>query len=561
MARPWERVRPMGETGDVSNPRAGVTDLAADEGSAPERQGAVLATLILVAAVANLNLAVANVALPSIGAAFDSSQTTLNLIAVGYSLGLAASVLWLGALGDRYGRKLMLILGTSLAIPLSLLAAYAPSDEVLFVARVGGGLAAGMAFPTTLALITALWSGPARTKSIALWSGTGGAVAALGPLFSGLLLERFWWGSVFLITLPLAVVALVLAVRVVPAHVNEATDPVDNLGGILSVLLVGGLILGINFAAVPNEGALVAGLAIIAIAAGIAFVIRQRRAANPLYDLNVAGRRVFWVAACAGIIVFGSLMGAMFVGQQFLQDVLAYSTLDAGMAILPAAFLMVLVAPRSAKVVEAKGARFTLLAGYAFCLLGFLTMLVLWGEGSSYWEIGLGYAFIGIGVGFAGTPASHSLTGSVPVERAGMASGTADLQRDLGGAIMQSIFGALLAAGYAASFTAAIASSPNASKVSDSVEAQLTKSFAGAEAIAQQYPKYSSQITAAAKASFLSGDQWAYLAGIVAIALGALLVFFMFPKRDDEQRLLAEYHVEDTKPEASTVVQTGGIAT
>jgi len=515
-------------------------------GSAPERQGIILVTLILVAAVANLNLAVANVALPSIGAAFDSSQTTLNLIAVGYSLGLAASVLWLGALGDRYGRKLMLVVGTALAIPFSLLAAYAPSNGVLFVARVGGGLAAGMAFPTTLALITALWSGPGRTKSIALWSGIGGAVAALGPLLSGLLLEHFWWGSVFLITLPLAVVALVLAVRLVPAHVNEATDPVDNLGGILSMLLVGALILGINFAAVPNEGALVAGLAIIAIAAGIAFIIRQRRAANPLYDLHIAGRRVFWVAACAGIIVFGSLMGAMFVGQQFLQDVLAYSTLDAGLAILPAAFLMVLVAPRSARVVEARGARFTLLTGYAFCLLGFLTMLLLWTEGSSYWEVGLGYAFIGIGVGFAGTPASHSLTGSVPVERAGMASGTADLQRDLGGAIMQSIFGALLAAGYAASFTAAIAASPDAQKVSDSVEAQLTKSFAGAEAVAQQYPKYADQITSAAKASFLSGDQWAYTAGIVAVLLGAALVFFMFPKKDVEERLLAEYHQTDT---------------
>jgi len=512
----------------------------------PQRAGMVLTALILVAAVANLNLAVANVALPSIGAAFDSSQTTLNLIAVGYSLGLAASVLWLGALGDRYGRKLMLVLGTTLAVPFSLLAAYAPSDEFLFFARLGGGLAAGMAFPTTLALITALWSGPSRTKSIALWSGTGGAVAALGPVFSGLLLEHFWWGSVFLITLPLAVVALALAVRLVPAHVNEATDAVDNLGGILSVLLVGALILGINFASVPNEGALVAGLAIVTVASGIAFVIRQRRARNPLYDLQVAGRRVFWVAACAGIIVFGSLMGAMFVGQQFLQDVLAYSTLDAGLAILPAAFLMVLVAPRSAKVVEAKGARFTLLTGYAFCLLGFLTMLVLWNEGSPYWEVGLGYAFIGVGVGFAGTPASHSLTGSVPVERAGMASGTADLQRDLGGAIMQSIFGALLAAGYAASFAAAIAASPNASKVSDSVEAQLTKSFAGAEAVAQQYPKYADQITAAAKASFLSGDQWAYIAGIVAILLGAVLVFFMFPKKDDERRLLGEYHEIDT---------------
>ena len=138
--------------------------------------------LILVAAVANLNLAVANVALPSIGEHFDSSQTALDLIAVGYSLGLACSVLWLGALGDRYGRKLMLVIGTVLAIPASLLAAWAPSDIVLIVARIGGGFAAGMAYPTTLALITALWSGPGRTKAIALWSGIGGAIAALGPL-------------------------------------------------------------------------------------------------------------------------------------------------------------------------------------------------------------------------------------------------------------------------------------------------------------------------------------------------------------------------------------------
>jgi DHA2 family multidrug resistance protein-like MFS transporter len=523
------------------------TGPGATETTAPERGTLVLTALILVAAVANLNLAVANVALPSIGAAFQSSQTALNLIAVGYSLGLACSVLYFGALGDRYGRKSMLLIGTALAIPMSLLAAWAPTDGVLFLARLGGGLAAGMAYPTTLALITALWSGPGRTKSIALWSGLGGAISALGPMLSGLLLEHFWWGSVFLITLPLAIVALVLAFRYVPAHVNEDTEPVDNLGGILSVVLVAALVLAINFAAVPNAGTLVLGLALIVAASGVAFVLRQRRAANPLYDLHVAGRRIFWVAACAGIIVFGTLMGAMFVGQQFLQNVLGYDTLDAGLAILPAAFFMVLIAPRSAKLVEARGARFTLLTGYVFCLLGFVTMLVLWKEGIPYWEVGLAYAFVGAGVGFAGTPASHSLTGSVPVHKAGMASGTADLQRDLGGAIMQSILGALLAAGYAAAMTAQIAAAPQS--INDSVQSQLTKSFSSAEALGAQYPQYATQITAAAKASFLQGDDWAYLAGIIAILLGAVLVFFMFPNKNDEESLLAEYHATDTATE------------
>jgi MFS transporter, DHA2 family, multidrug resistance protein len=513
----------------------------------PMRGGLVLSGLIAVAAVANLGLAVANVALPSIGEHFDASQTALNLVAVGYSLGLAASVLYFGAVGDRYGRKLLLVLGMVLTLPADCLAAWSPSIEVLFGARVLGGLAAGMAYPTTLALITALWSGPARTKSIALWAATGGAIASLGPLCAGVLLEHYWWGSVFLITLPLALVALVMAIRLVPSHVNESSEPVDHLGGVLSIALVGALILAINFAAVPNETTLIVSLFIVAALALGAFFIRQRRAKNPLYDLHVAARPTFWVAACAGLIVFGSLMGAMFIGQQFLQNVLGYSTVDAGLAILPAAVFMVLVAPRSAKLVEARGARFTLLFGYVFVLLGFLTMLLLWKEDIAYWKVALGYSFVGIGVGLAGTPASHSLTSSVPVKRVGMASGTADLQRDLGGAIMQSIFGALLTAGYASAAGALVTSSGDS--VSSGTEAALTKSFASADDLASRYPSsVQDQIVAGAKTAFLQGDQWAYTAGIVAVVLGAALVAVFFPRAAEERQLLAGYHGEDAAP-------------
>jgi MFS transporter, DHA2 family, multidrug resistance protein len=525
--------------------------------AAPERAGLVLVALIIVAGVANLNLSVANVALPDIGKHFDSSQTTLDLIAVGYSLGLACSVLWLGALGDRYGRKLMLILGTALAIPMSLLAAYAPSDIVLFAARLGGGIAAGMAYPTTLALITALWSGAGRTKAIALWSAIGGAIASLGPLCSGFLLQHFYWGSVFLLTLPLAVVAIALAWWLVPAHVNESTEPVDNLGGVLSVALVGALILAINFAPVPNAGTLTLVLSLVAVASLGAFYFRQRRAANPLYDLDVAARSTFWVAACAGIIVFGSLMGAAFISQQYLQNVLGYSTLEAGAAFLPAVVFMVLVAPRSAKLVEERGARFTLLCGYVFLLGAFATMLLVWKEDTSYWAIAIAYVLIGIGVGFAGTPASHSLTSSVPVQRAGMASGTADLQRDLGGAIMQSIFGALLTAGYAAAAGSLIASSGK--DITASTQAELTKSFSSAADTASRFPSdQQAQIVAGAKSAFLDGDQWAYTAGIVAVLIGAALVFFLFPRAEEEKRLLDAYHEQDRSDAATELPVTDG---
>lgn len=540
--------RPDCQTGAAQEMRLSKGVVMSVTTDAPAKAGAILSTLILVAAVANLPLSVANVALPDIGKAFDASQTELNLVAVGYSLGLAASVLWLGAVGDRYGRKMMLLTGVLLSLPAGLVAAFAPSIDVLIIARIVGGLAAGMAYPTTLALITALWSGAARTRSIALWSATGGAISALGPLLSGVLLEFFHWGSVFLLTIPLILVAIPLVIKVVPSHVNESTDPVDNLGGILSVILVGGIILAINFAAVPDAGTLVLGLTIIGAAALIAFVIRQRRAKNPLYDLAIAARPVFWVAACAGIIVFGALMGAMFIGQQYLQNVLGYSTLESGLAILPAAVFMVLLAPRSAKLVESRGARFTLLVGYAAVLLGFLTMLLLWTGTADYWAVGLGYAFVGAGVGLAGTPASHSLTGAVPVRRAGMASGTADLQRDLGGAIMQSILGALLTAGYAASAAKLIGDAPNADQITASVQSQLTKSFASAADVAEQYPQYSDAIIKAARESFEQGQTWAYLAGIIAVVIGAVLVFFAFPKFEREKALLAQYRAEDAQP-------------
>ncbi|MDH4339343.1 MAG: MFS transporter [Thermoleophilia bacterium] len=513
--------------------------------AAPARAKLVLGSLILVAAVANLNLSVANVALPDIGASFNSSQTTLNLIAVGYSLGLAASVLWLGALGDRYGRKLMIVLGMGLSIPASIVAGFAPSDTVLFVARVVGGISAGLAYPTTLALITALWSGPGRTKSIALWSALGGGIAALGPLVSGALLEFFDWGSVFLVTLPLAVIALLMAIRFVPAHVNESTKPVDNLGGILSAIVVGALVLSINFLPVPNEQALALGLLAVALAATIAFLLRERRAKNPLYDLHVAARKTFWVAACAGIIVFGSLMGAAFINQQYLQNVLGYSTLQAGAAILPAVFFMVLVAPRSAKLVGSHGSRHTLLSGQFLILLSFAGMLLLWHEDIPYWQVALPLCFLGAGVGLAGTPSSNSLTGSVPVTRVGMASGTADLQRDLGGALMTSIFGALLAAGYASAMGQAIDESGK--NITESTQSQLQLSFASAENLAAKNPKYADQITAAAQQSFLDGDRWAYLAAIAAVLIGMALVFRFFPKKDEEERLRAAFHAEDTR--------------
>ena len=377
-----------------------------------------------------------------------------------------------------------------------------------------------MAYPTTLALITALWSGAGAdpvdralvgarrrdrraraadrrraARALRLGLGLPGHPAARG-------------------------VALVLAWRSSPAHVNETTEPVDNLGGILSVVLVGAAGPGDQLRAGARQGD-----------AGDRprrrRVARRRRLRHPpaarrqpALRPRLAARRDFWVAALRRDHRLRLADGRDVRRPAVPPERARLLDPDAGLAILPAAVGMVLVAPRSAKLVEARGARFTLLVGYVFCLLGFLTMLLLWKEGIAYWQVGLGYALVGIGVGFAGTPASHSLTGSVPVKRAGMASGTADLQRDLGGAIMQSIFGALLTAGYAAAVSAAIAVlAGTRARSPSSVQSELTKSFSSAADLAEQYPQYARPDHRRRQDLVpRQGDELAYTAGIVAIA-------------------------------------------
>jgi MFS transporter, DHA2 family, multidrug resistance protein len=529
------------------------TSSAPDTTGAPANAQRVLVTLVIVAAVANLPLSMANVALPSIGTYFNASQIQLNLVAVAYSLGLACSVLWLGALGDRYGRKMMAVIGVSLAIPAALISGFAPTINVLFFGRLFGGFAAGMAYPTTLALIAALWGpGAARTRAIAMWAALGGAISVSGPLLSGILLNITTWPWVFFIVIPLAVVALILALRNIPAHINETTEKVDNLGGILSVVLVGTFVLSLNFLPIAEYRTAAMTLLLVAAIAAVLFIIRQRRAGNPLYDLKIAARPTFWVAAVAGIVIFGSLMGAMFIGQQYMQDVLGLGTVQSALPALFAGACMVVVAPRSAKMVESIGSRATLLRGYVFILVAFLIMLLFWGEGTSFWVVVIAFMFVGVGIGLSGTPASRSLTGSVPVMKAGMASGTADLQRDLGGAIFNSLFGALLAAGYAAAMNAAIAASPDPSAVPPGAVSSMTMSYAGAQTVAAEYPQYATQITAAAKTSFLAGDQQAYIAGILAVLIGAVLVFLLFPKMEHERELLAGYHAQDAGEAGAT---------
>jgi EmrB/QacA subfamily drug resistance transporter len=498
--------------------------------------------LILGAVVANINLAIANVALPSIGAALDTSQAELNLVAVGFTLGLASSVLYLGALADRYGRKPAMMLGAALSIPASLLAAWAPNATVLIVARVSGGLAAGLLYPITLSLITGLFRGGARTRAIALWSGIGGGCSALGPLIGGLLLGRFWWGSVFLPSVPIAVLVVVLAGRWLPRHAGESSEPVDHLGGGLSVVSIGPLVLAISL--VPDYGfnGTVLGLFAVSLIGLVLFVVRERRAESPLFDLKVLGARTFTVALVGGTITWGGLLGATFIGQQYTQNVLGYSPLSAALITLPAAVFVAAAARPAGRMITSRGSRVPLALGLAVTAVGFLGMALLFDTTASAIVVGIVYGVLGLGIGLAGPPSSSSLMGSVPVARAGMGSASNDLQRDFGGALFQAVMGTLLAVEYTSYFTKAFAALPpqQAQQLSQQAAAAISQSFTGAEQVAKQFPQaQAQQLVAAAQQAFVDGKTAAILFAVLASLIGFVLVLLLYPNKQDEEATYA----------------------
>jgi DHA2 family multidrug resistance protein-like MFS transporter len=513
----------------------------------PPRAGAILTVLILGAVVANVNLAIANVALPSIGAALDTSQAELNLVAVGFTLGLAASVLYLGALADRYGRKPAMMLGAALSIPTSMLAAWAPNATVLIVARVSGGVAAGLLYPITLSLITGLFRGGARTRAIALWSGIGGGCSALGPLIGGLLLGRFWWGSVFLPSVPIAVLVVVLVVLWLPRHAGETTEPVDHPGGVLSVVSIGPLVLAISL--VPNDGfnGTVLGLFAVALAGLVLFVLRERRTPSPLFDLKVLGARTFTIALIGGTITWGGLLGATFIGQQYTQNVLGYSPLSAALITLPAAVFVAAAARPAGRMITSRGSRMPLALGLAVTAVGFCGM-ALFGTTSSAVVVGIVYGVLGLGIGLAGPPSSSSLMGSVPVARAGMGSASNDLQRDFGGALFQAVMGTLLAVEYTNYFTKAFAALPpqQAQQLSQQAAATISQSFAGAEQVAKQFPQaQAQQLVAAAQQAFVDGKTAAILFAVIACLIGLVVVWFLYPNKQDEEATYARVAGQD----------------
>lgn len=399
--------------------------------------------VLVVAAVSSLNIAI-----PSIQEALDATQTELQWIVDAYALVFAGLLLPAGALGDRFGRKLTLLCGLALFGVAAVVASNADSATQVIVMRSVMGVGAAFIMPSTLSLLTSVFPPHERGKAIAVWAGFAGAGGAIGVLASGVLLEHFWWGSVFLITVPIVAVAMIAIFAIVPNSKDLEGHPLDPVGTLLSIVGLVSLVFAIIEG--PERGwgsSIVVGGFVLAVVALVAFVVWETHTHHPMLDPTFFRLPRFSASATTITIVF-FVMFAMFFGlSQYLQFVRNYSPLKTGLATLPSAATMIIVAPRGPLVQQRITVRRTIALGLALVALGSLLFTFLDAD-SSYWLVCLALVVLAAGAGLATPSATTGIMSSLPMNKAGVGSAVNDTTREVGGAVGIAVIGSVLASVY-----------------------------------------------------------------------------------------------------------------
>ncbi len=398
-----------------------------------------LALGTVVSAVSSLN-----VALPEIARDLGASQTQLQWIVDAYAVVFAGLLLFAGALADRLGRRHVLLFGLAL---FSLAAALAPavdSPTGLVALRAVMGLGAAAIMPSTLAIITSVFPPGGRDRAVSIWAGVAGGSALLGLLVSGLLLERFAWGSVFVFSAVLGLVALVAVLRVAPNSKVEG-GRLDAGGGALSALALSTLVFAIIEG--PERGwgdALTLGAFAAAIVLGAAFVVWELRRTDPLLDPRLFRFAGFSAGTVSVAAQFFAFFGFIFVVLQYVQLVLGYTPLQAGLALTPMALLMMGLSPRVPRLLGRFGPARVGSSGLLSMTVGF-ALLSTAGAGSTYWLLLAAVILLGVGAALATTPATAAIVSSLPAAKQGVASAVNDAAREVGGALGIAVLGSALA--------------------------------------------------------------------------------------------------------------------
>jgi EmrB/QacA subfamily drug resistance transporter len=399
--------------------------------------------VLIVAAVSSLNIAI-----PSIQESLDATQTELQWIVDSYALVFAGLLLPAGALGDRYGRKWMLLGGLGIYGVAAIVAALSSNPGQLIAMRSVMGIGAALIMPATLSLLTSVFPPQERGKAIAIWAGFAGAGGAIGVLSSGALLEKFWWGSVFFIVVPIVAIAMIAIFAIVPNSKDPSGHPLDPVGSVLSILGLGALVFAIIEG--PERGwsdALVVGGFAVAVVALGAFVQWERRSTFPMLDPAYFRLPRFAMSTVTITTIFFVMFAMFFSLSQYFQFVRGYSPLETGFATLPFALTMVVVAPRGPKVQQRITVRYTISLGLLLVAVG-ATCLAFIGTDAPYISIALPIVVMAVGSGLATPSATTGIMGSVPMSKAGVGSAVNDTTREVGGAVGIAVVGSVLASVY-----------------------------------------------------------------------------------------------------------------
>ena len=483
----------------------------------------VLCLSLVIVVVGNTVL---NVALPTLVKDLHASNSELQWVVDAYGLVFAGLLLTAGAIGDRFGRKGALTAGLLIFGGASTAAAFCHSAGQLTAFRAVMGIGAALIMPATLSILTNVFPPHERAKAIAIWAGLAGAGAAVGPVAGGFLLEHFWWGSVFLVNVPLVVAALAGGRVLVPNSHDPHADPLDPTGALLSMAGLGALLYGIiegpvnGWTAPSTLGPILSGLAIL-----VVFGFWELRAQYPMLDLRFFKNPTFSAATAAINMVFFAMFGTFFLLTQYLQLVLGYSALEAGVRMLPMAFMMMIAAPSSAKFVERFGSRKVVSSGLLIVALGLL-LLAQSDVNTPYWHLVLAIVTMAVGMGLSMAPSTTGIMASMPLRKAGVGSAVNDTTRELGGALGVAVLGSLLASKFTAALPASVAALPPAAR------AAARSSLGGALGVAGSLPgSAGAALGGAAKHAYVSAMSVS-LVGAAAVAIAAaVMVRRFYPDR------------------------------
>jgi EmrB/QacA subfamily drug resistance transporter len=480
-----------------------------------------LGVLSLSLLVIGLDNTILNVALPSLRSDLSASSSELQWIVDSYLLVFAGILLTAGTLGDRFGRKKALVAGLVVFGAGSLASAFAGSPTALISTRALMGLGAAFIMPSTLSILTNVFPANERAKAIAIWAGVSGLGIAIGPVSGGFLLDHFSWGAVFLVNVPFIVATLIAARTLVPESRDPAAPPLDYVGAAASIVALVSLVWAIIEA--PSKGWLAAPtLAAYGISAAfaIAFVAWELRAEHPMLEMKFFRNRSFSAASASVALVFFALMGTIFFLTQYIQSVMGYTPLQAGIRIIPVAAGLMVAAGTAPKLVGRFGVR-TIVASGLTVVAGSMLLLSQANVGSGYGIVAGVLVTMGLGMGLAMAPATDSVMGSLPLEKASVGSAMNDTTRMVGGALGVAVLGSILQSGYE-------------SHVAESAPAIARDSLGGALHVG------GAQLVDNARSAFVSGMSTASLVAAAIAFAGAIIAFVALPKVQQEHADVVE---------------------